>query len=81
MVVSWILYKVNDFDKLVGEAEEEEPMLIMRMETGGLGHPSTAVIFYLLHLCYSLVFYVSTVFTSFSLHSSSSNSSCALHFL
>lgn len=43
MVVSGMLYEINNFDKQVSEAEEEEPMLIMRMETGGLGHPSTAV--------------------------------------
>lgn len=43
MVVSGMLYEINNFDKQVSEAEEEEPMLIMRMETGGRGHPSTAV--------------------------------------
>lgn len=45
MVVSGMLYEINDFDKQVSEAEEEEPMLTMRMETGGFGHVSTAFTF------------------------------------
>lgn len=45
MVVSWLLYEVNDFDKRVGEAEEEEPMLIMRIETGGLETSSMNTVF------------------------------------
>lgn len=54
MIVSWILYEVYDFDKRVDEAEDEEPMLIMRMETRGLGDflQSTVFLFLFLHLSF-----------------------------